>query len=197
MAETIPENQEEHKHKFNITDKRHWAEGEISETGASENKLPTYVEQLKNEAEEKDKRLREYIAAYKTKNAEMEEFRTRLQKENEARLDQYKATFFAKLLPILDNLKRASAAQSSSDFESLKQGIQIIINQFNREFEDAEVKPIPAKGRKFNPATDEACMTVETKDPTQDNMVIEELEPGYTFREKLIKAVKVKVAKLS
>ena len=42
----------------------------------------------------------------------------------------------------------------------------------------------------------EVFLTVETEDKTQDEMVIEELEPGYRFKEKLIKAAKVKIAKL-
>ena len=42
----------------------------------------------------------------------------------------------------------------------------------------------------------EVFLTVETEDEAQDEMVIEELEPGYRFKEKLIKAAKVKIAKL-
>ena len=59
-----------------------------------EERLPNFVEQLKKDAEDKDKRLREYISAYKDKNAENDEFRIRLQKENETRLDQFKAILF-------------------------------------------------------------------------------------------------------
>jgi molecular chaperone GrpE len=39
-------------------------------------------------------------------------------------------------------------------------------------------------------------MTEETDDPAKDGIVVEELEPGYLFKEKLIKAAKVKIAKL-
>ena len=69
--------------------------------------------------------------------------------------------------------------------------------QFRQSLEENGVKPISAKGRKFDPKTDEACMTIETSDPQQDDMVLEELEAGYLFGEKLIKPVKVKVAKLA
>jgi molecular chaperone GrpE len=51
-------------------------------------------------------------------------------------------------------------------------------------------------GEKFNPKSHEVFLTVETEDEAQDEMVIEELEPGYRFKEKLIKAAKVKIAKL-
>lgn len=198
MSDKAQEKHEEEKPKFKVIDRRHTAaDGEPGNpVEAPEEQLPSYVQQLKNEAEEKDKRLREYIAAFKNKSAEMEEFRLRLQRENEAQLDRFKANFFSQLVPILDNLKRAAdTAQNNSDFDSLKHGIQMIVGQFTRNLEENGVQQIRAKGRKFDPATDEACMTVETNDPEQDNIVLEELEPGYMFNDKLIKPVKVKVGK--
>jgi len=195
--ETNPEPKEDQP-QFSFSDRRHWAQedGDIDASDAPE-RLPTYVEQLKKEAEEKDQRLREYIEAYKSKNAETDEIRLRLQKENEGRLEQIKAQFFAKLMPILDNLKRAyQAAQSGGDFESFQQGINMIASQFQCELNEQGVETIPASGRKFDPKTDEAIMTVDTEDPEQDGMIVEELEPGYRFKDILIKPVKVKVAKL-
>ncbi|OGW14709.1 MAG: nucleotide exchange factor GrpE [Nitrospinae bacterium RIFCSPLOWO2_12_FULL_47_7] len=183
--------------KFKFKDTRHWATGDNAEGAADEERLPTYVEKLKQESEEKDKRLREYIAAYKTKTAETDEFRARLQRENDVRLDQLKANLFGKLVPILDNLKRASSATGQNrDIDSLRSGIDLIVTQFNKILQENEVQVIEAKGRAYNPATDEVCFTVETQDPEQDNMVLEDLEPGYQYHDKLIKAVKVKVAKL-
>ena len=162
-----------------------------------EDRLPNFVEQLKQDAEEKDKRLREYISAYKDKNAENDEFRIRLQKENETRLDQFKAILFAKLIPILDNLNRAAqSASQTKDLNSLQEGIDLVINQFIRELKDNGVEPITSVGQKFDPKAHEVFLTVETEDATQDEMIIEELEPGYKFKEKLIKAAKVKIAKL-
>ena len=190
--------------KISVVDRRHWVSEDDSDDGkASEiktetdEKLPTYVEQLKKDAEDKDKRLREYIAAYKDKNSENDEFRSRLQKENETRLDQFKAILFARLLPVLDNLKRASeSALQSKDLESLQKGIDLVINQFTRELKDNGVETISSIGEKFDPKTHEAFLTVETNDAAQDEIVVEELEPGYRFKEKLIKAAKVKIAKL-
>ncbi len=195
---STPDPQEDQP-KFTFADRRHWAQedGEGDAADDVPERLPTYVEQLKKENEEKDKKLREYIEAYKSKNAEIDETRIRLQKENEGRLEQIKAQFFGKLIPILDNLQRAHrASQSGGDFESFQQGIDMIASQFQRELKDQGVETIPAAGRKFDPKTDEAFMTAVTEDPEQDGMVIEELEPGYRFKDILIKPVKVKVAKL-
>ncbi len=197
MSDEEKEKESQEASKFTVNDKRHWVdEDDSGEDVELEELVPTYVEKLKNEAEEKDKRLREYIAAYKAKSAETDEIRQRLQRENESKLDQVKAKLFSQLVPILDNLKRASgAAKNSGDFESLKQGLDMTIVQFGKELESNGVQVIQAIGRKFNPSTDEACMTVPAENPEQDNKVIEELEPGYMFKDKLLKPVKVKVAK--
>ncbi|CCQ91221.1 putative Protein grpE [Nitrospina gracilis 3/211] len=195
----LPDFSDQPPPKFHVSDRRHWAleDEAIKEEESNKERLPTYVEQLRKEAEEKDKKLKEYIAAYKSKSAENDEFRQRLQKENESRLAQLKAGLFKQLIPILDNLKRASsAAQSTGDFESFKQGIHLILSQFENELAQQGIEPIPAIGRKLDPNTDEVCMTVDTDDPEQDGMVVEELEPGYRFQDKLLKPVKVKVAKL-
>ena len=194
-----PVSNKEDSSKINVVDRRHWVTEEDSdgEVSAEEERLPTYVEKLKQETEEKVKQLREYIAAYKKNSSENDDIRARLQRENETRLDQFKANLFARLVPILDNLKRAAtAAENSSDFDSLQQGIEMVIKQYSRELQENGVQEIQTQGRKFDPKTDEVFMTVETSDPAKDNDIVEELEPGYLFKEKLIKASKVKVAKL-
>lgn len=189
------------KPKIIVTDRRHWAakvdDDEVADEKDLDHRYPSFVEKLKQEAEEKDNRLREYIAAYKTKTNETDELRQRLQRENETRLEQIKANFFQKLIPIIDNLKRAlEAANSDSDASSLKKGIEMTLSQFMQELEAHGVAKIEAVGRPFNPKTDEVLLTVETDDAEKENMVLEELEPGYMLNERLLKAVKVKVAKL-
>ncbi len=188
------------KPKIVVVDRRHSMNAEDDtgeETANVEERYPNYVEQLRREAEDKDKRLREYIAAYKEKSAENDEFRARLARDNDNRLEQFKANLFSRLVPILDNLKRAAgAAQNSGDFDSLKEGIELVVQQYARELEDNGVEVIQAVGEKFDPKIHEAFLTVDTQDAGQDNVVIEELEPGYLFKDKLIKAAKVKVARL-
>ena len=172
-------------------------EDEINEISVQEERLPSYVEKLKKEAEEKDQKLKDYIAAYKEKTAEDDGFRKRLEKDNDVRLDQFKANLFSRLVPILDNLKRAiQAASTNRDFDGLNQGVELVSKQFSRELKNNNVEIIDAKNRKFDPKTDEVFLTEETNDPEMDNMIVEELEPGYIFKEKLIKAAKVKVAHL-
>ena len=169
--------------------------GDETNTNNLDDRLPTYVEKLKQEVEEKDKRLREYIAAYKEKSGEDDDFRKRLEKDNDVRLDQFKANLFARLVPILDNLNRAIHTASSTQ-EALQQGVELVAKQYARELKNNGVEQIDTQNRKFNPQTDEVVMTEDTSDPERDNMIVQELEPGYIFKEKLIKAARVKVANI-
>ena len=183
--------------KYSVTDRRHWVVEDLEEATDPQDRLPTYVEQLKLEVATKDERLKEYIAAYKNKTAENDEFRKRLERENEGRLDQIKANFFKKILPVLGNFKRAiQSAQSPDDFESFKQGVEMITAQMTQQLVENGVETISAKGRKYDPNTDEVLMTVATDDPDQEGLVVEELEPGYQFKGKLLQPAKVNVAKL-
>jgi molecular chaperone GrpE len=185
---------------MNIVDRRSSMideeDGDKTNTNIDE-RLPSYVEKLKQEVEDKDKRLREYIAAYKEKSGENDDFRKRLEKDNDVRLDQFKANLFARLVPILDNLNRAIKTTSPNKAtEAVHQGVEMVSKQFARELKNNGVTTIETQNRKFDPQTDEVVMTEETNDAERDNMIVEELEPGYMFKEKLIKAARVKVAHL-
>jgi molecular chaperone GrpE len=170
--------------------------GDNTNTNIDE-RLPSYVEKLKQEVEDKDKRLREYISAYKEKSGENDDFRKRLEKDNDIRLDQFKANLFARLVPILDNLNRAIKTTSPNKAtEAIHQGVEMVSKQFARELKNNGVTTIETQNRKFDPQTDEVVMTEETNDAERDNIIVEELEPGYMFKEKLIKATRVKVAYL-
>jgi len=184
---------------FTVRDKRFWVEKEEGEEGVKpEERLPTYVEQLKNQAEESERKLKEYIAAYKQKMAENDDFRKRMEASYQKRADVANAEFILNLLPVVDNLNRAVfAAENSRDFESLFQGIKMIQVSFINQLKNCGVEKIDAPGKAFNPSDEEAVEVVEVDEREKDNIVIEELECGYKIKEKLLRPAKVKVGRYS
>jgi molecular chaperone GrpE len=197
MAKKKTTSKKEEEPAISVVDRRSAMLEEDEVATVQEERLPSYVERLKQEAEEKDQKLKDYIAAYKEKTAEDDGFRKRLEKDNDVRLDQFKANLFSRLVPILDNLNRAlQAADNNRDFDGLNKGVEMVSKQFSRELKNNDVEIIDTTNRKFNPKTDEIFLTEETDDPEIDNMIVQELEPGYIFKDKLIKAAKVKVAHL-
>ena len=197
MAKKKTTSKKEEEPVISVVDRRSAMLEEDEQATFQEERLPSYVERLKQEAQEKDQKLKDYVAAYKEKTAEDDGFRKRLEKDNDVRLDQFKANLFSRLVPILDNLNRAlQAVNSNRDFDGLNQGVEMVSKQFSRELKNNDVEVIDTKNRKFNSKTDEIFLTEETDDPKMENMIVQELEPGYIFKEKLIKAAKVKVAHL-
>ena len=197
MAKKKTTSKKEEEPVISVVDRRSAMLEENEQAAVQEERLPSYVERLKQEAQEKDQKLKDYVAAYKEKTAEDDGFRKRLEKDNDVRLDQFKANLFSRLVPILDNLNRAlQAVNSNRDFDGLNQGVEMVSKQFSRELKNNDVEIIDTKNRKFNSKTDEIFLTEETDDPKMENMIVQELEPGYIFKDKLIKAAKVKVAHL-
>ncbi|HIJ50524.1 MAG TPA: nucleotide exchange factor GrpE [Nitrospinae bacterium] len=197
MAKKKTTSKKEEEPVISVVDRRSAMLEEDEQATFQEERLPSYVERLKQEAQEKDQKLKDYVAAYKEKTAEDDGFRKRLEKDNDVRLDQFKANLFSRLVPILDNLNRAlQAVNSNRDFDGLNQGVEMVSKQFSRELKNNDVEVIDTKNRKFNSKTDEIFLTEETDDPKMENMIVQELEPGYIFKDKLIKAAKVKVAHL-
>lgn len=193
------EAEEQEAPHFRVRDKRFWVDKEEGEGAAqSEEKLPTYVEQLKNQAEESERKLKEYIAAYKQKMAENDDFRKRLEANYQKRAEVSNAEFILNLLPVIDNFNRAVfAAENSRDFESLFHGIKMIQGVFLNQLKSCGVEKIDTCGKAFNPVDEEAVEVVEVDTKDKDNIVIEELECGYKIQERLLRPAKVKVGRYS
>ena len=143
MANKKTTSKKEEVPEINVVDRRSAMLEEDELETVQEERLPSYVERLKQEAEDKDKKLKDYIAAYKDKTAEDDSFSKRLEKDNDVRLDQFKANLFARLVPILDNLNRAlQAAKDNPDFDGLNQGVEMVSKQFSRELKNNDVEII-------------------------------------------------------
>lgn len=180
---------------FTVKDKRFRADTEKEEAPA-EDKLPTYVEQLKKHAEESENKLKEYIAAYKKKMMENDEFRKRLEINSQKRAEQLNGEFILNLIPVVDNLERAiTSAENGRDFDSLLQGIKITQNFFINQLKTCGVERIEVCGKTFKPEDEEAVEVVEVNSKDKDNIVIDELEKGYRFKDRLLRPAKVRVGK--
>lgn len=143
---------------------------------------------------EKDKKIDEYLKAAQTVAADFENYKRRSQKERQGLYLSSIAETVEVFIPILDNMERAiSSAESNSNFDSLKEGIELVLKQFKDTLEKLEVKSIESVGNEFDPNIHNAVMHVED-DSVGANMVIEELQKGYIIKDKVIRHSMVKVA---
>ena len=98
------------------------------------------------------------------------------------------------LLPVLDSFERALQVESeAADFRS---GVELIYKQLQDALMKLGVRPVPAKGEPFDPHYHEAVEMVETTDAA-DHEIVEELQRGYKFKDRLLRPAMVKVAKNS
>lgn len=124
--------------------------------------------------------------------AEFENARRRASKEQQDFRDFATADAIKSLLPVLDSFERALRVKSESgDFRS---GIELIYKQLEDVLAKQGVRAIAAKGEPFDPRFHEAIEMVETSDAA-DHEVLEELQRGYKYKERLLRPAMVKVAK--
>jgi molecular chaperone GrpE len=125
--------------------------------------------------------------------AEFENARRRASKEQQDFRDYATADAIKALLPALDSFERAleSGRSEGGDFRS---GVELIYKQLQDGLAKLGVRPIPAKGEPFDPHYHEAIELVETND-VPDHEILEELQRGYKFKDRLLRPAMVKVAK--
>ena len=156
--------------------------------------VATRAELKRLEGEVKD--LREALAR---RQADFENYRKRMERERTETYNRVVADIAAKLLPVLDNLKRALEteasveASESDEFRHFLSGVDLIYKQLNGVLDAFGVKPVAAEGEMFNPHVHEAVVTEETDDFEPD-MVMQEIVRGFKLGDKLIRPSLVKVA---
>lgn len=123
--------------------------------------------------------------------AEFDNARRRAAKEQQEFRDFATADAIKSLLPAFDSFERA--LQAKSDAEDFRSGVELIYKQLQDALAKLGVRAIPAKGEPFDPHVHEAIEMVETSD-APDHEVLEELQRGYKFKDRLLRPAMVKVA---
>lgn len=124
--------------------------------------------------------------------AEFDNARKRVVKEQQDFRDFAAADTIKSLLPVIDSFERALQAQSESgDFRG---GVELIYKQLQDALAKIGVRVIPAKGEPFDPRYHEAIEMVETSE-APDHEVLDELQRGYKLKDRLLRPAMVKVAR--
>ncbi len=153
-----------------------------------EHKKDKKLEELQNEVNTlKDKNMRIAAEMVNTLRRKDEETNRLLKYSNESLITE--------LLPVIDNFERAlNVDATSNDIESYQKGMTMIYNSLKNILEKFEVKEIEAIDKEFDPSYHQAVMQ-EEKEGTKENIVIEVLQKGYTYKDKVIRPAMVKVSK--
>ena len=186
------------KKNENINEEVKNAEETAEDIKDTETKEETSKETKEATADDKIAELEASVADWKDKYqrlmAEFENARKRTAKEATQRYDMGAMGVLEKLLPVIDNFERGLEAVSEDEKDSaFVKGIEQIYKQFTAVMEDLGVTPMYAQGKEFDANLHNAVMHVEDDD-LGENIVAEELQKGYMYKENVLRHSMVKVA---
>ena len=141
-------------------------------------KLMEEIDSKKAEIEEKDDRLKRLMA-------EFDNFKKRSQKERDVLYNSLVSEIFQSLLPVIDNLEKAVSAKTED--AGYKQGVEMVLKQFQDVLNANGIKEIESVGKTFNPELHEAIGTV-TDESLGEKEIKEEYRKGYIIGDKVIPA---------
>lgn len=195
---------EDEPRDIRVTDRRRI---QLDESGDSDtpvaadvpNLKPSYVEELETRTRAADQKVQEVQARFeqlrKQLQSETDETRQRLNKAADQRAHREKANFITALLPVLDNLQRATeSAESGASAKDVTEGVRRTAVSFENALAAAGVEPIESVGEQFNPELHEAVETAEVA-PKDEGKVIEEYARGYRIGDQLLRPAHVKVGR--
>ena len=167
------------------------AAADSEETGESGEDARDYFKKKKEKAGKIDEKLADLTDKLQRQMAEFENYRKRTEKEKATMYDMGTRDTIEKLLPVIDNFERGLAGANEED--PFAEGMKMIYKQLMTMLTDLGVTPIDAAGKEFDPNLHNAVMHVDDEN-FGDNIVAEELQKGYMFKDHVVRHSMVKVA---
>lgn len=198
--EKTADHEDESELGFKVFDRRFWKldEEELEKESDKRSQLPTYVESLKQQLDEKDQQLKEYIAAYKKEVVQgLEETKQRLERDANQRMKQLRGELSEPMLEVLDAFERSlSSFEGNIDPKAILQGIKMVHQLMLHKLKEIGLERIETVGKPFNPAVHEAIALSPTTDASQENLVVNEFTAGFMLDGRVIRPAKVQVARV-
>lgn len=144
--------------------------------------------------DKKDEKIEELTDKLTRQMAEFDNFRKRSEKEKSQMYEIGAKDIIEKILPVVDNFERGlSSIPEEEKNAPFVEGMEKIYKQLMTTLESVGVKPIEAVGQEFNPDFHNAVMHVEDEG-LGENIIAEEFQKGYMYRESVVRHSMVKVA---
>ena len=148
----------------------------------------------KDKKDPRDAQIEELNDRLRRNLAEFDNYRKRTDKEKSAMFEMGAKDIVEKILPVIDNFERGLAAVPEAEKGgAFASGMEMIYKQLLKTLEDAGVKPIEAVGKEFDPNFHNAVMHVDD-DSVGDNIIVQEFQKGYMYRDSVIRYSMVQVA---
>ena len=143
--------------------------------------------------DKKDEKIEELTDRLTRQMAEFDNFRKRTDREKSQMYEVGAKDVIEKILPVVDNFERGLEAAAGEEENPFMKGMEQIYKQLMTTLEDIGVKSIEAVGKEFDPDFHNAVMHVEDEE-VGENIITEEFQKGYMYRESVVRHSMVKVA---
>ena len=204
MTDEAPQKAEEHTDTEAETAEQGTASEEGAEdaseekAGAEENEAKAekkgFFGKKKEKKDPRDAQIEELNDRLRRNLAEFDNYRKRTDKEKSAMFEMGAKDIVERILPVIDNFERGLATIPEEEKGSaFANGMEMIYKQLLKNLEDAGVKPIEAVGKPFDPNFHNAVMHIEDEN-LGENVVAQELQKGYMYRDSVIRYSMVQVA---
>ena len=165
-----------------------------AETGGKDSDRKKKKDKNKNKTDKKDEEIADLKDKILRQQAEFINFRNRTEKEKSQMFEVGAKSMLEKMLPTIDNFERGLAMLTDEQKqEPFAQGMEKTYRQMLAALESAGVKQIEAVGQPFDPNLHNAVMHVED-DSVGENIVVEDFQKGYMYRDTVLRFSMVKVA---
>jgi len=187
---------------FKVDDRRHWQQEEAPEGDQAAEAVevapakPSVLDEYRERAETAERKLLEYIEAFKRHQADHEQLRERLARDVDRRVDLKFGELLGELLETLDDLDLSlEHVQGVSEAEPLAQGVAMARDRFLTTLQKHGVEKISPEGMAFDPNEAEAIRVDPVDSDADDQLVTETVKPGYKLGDRVIRAAKVAVGR--
>jgi len=184
-------NEKHHEEEESELEEVNEAKAEAVVTPENAEQLSAEIDSLKRQLEEVEVKATGYKDSWLRSQAEFQNYKKRLDRDNELTYASMKGDIIKKVLPALDDLERALQNRPAED--AWANGIELIARKLQNMLESEGVKRIEAEGQEFNPHFHEA-ISHEHNEDFESGHVIAVVQNGYKLGERVIRPALVRVA---
>ena len=169
-------------------------ENKLEEQEINEKTELNSSEQVDKKIADLESQIKEWHDKFLRKAAEFENYKRRTENDQFNLINYAAESFISRLLPVVDDFERSlQHMDDTNNIDSLKEGIKLVYEKLVKVLDDQGVKKMKAKGELFNVDYHDALMQ-KKDDSVPPHTVLEEIENGYLYRDKVIRHAKVIVS---
>lgn len=145
-------------------------------------------------------RVEELLRAYAAQVDEQKGFRARMEREKQRVLEAERGQVAQALLDSMDELERALAAAGSPEpgtpLANVVEGVRLSLAAIAKRVAEMGAERLSVVGQPYDPRVAEAVDVVPVSDAARDQVVVDEVRPGYRIGERILRAARVRVGRL-